>query len=126
MISVLALVQPSIEGLEALLDLAGERIVFDDGTWVKFDVSEASPTPERPHGLAYSLTYHDRFNRRILGFDNAHTVSPRRRGSYRARRVEHDHRHRHPRDKGEFFDFESPEQLLSEFWQAVDAWRAHQ
>ncbi|MDN5836490.1 MAG: DUF6516 family protein [Nitrosospira sp.] len=113
------------KGLDVLLDLTGERIVLSDGAWVAFEVRRVKPTPERPHGLGYSLTYHDRRNRRILGFDNAHAVSPKRSG-YRARRVEYDHRHRHPKDKGEPFDFESPEQLLLAFWQAVDDWRNQQ
>lgn len=98
-------------GLERLLDLEGERMVFEDGSWVKFEAKRVPESAERPHGLIYNLTYHDKFNRRVLGFDNAHAVQPKRAGRYRARRVEYDHRHRHRNDKGEPFDFESPEQL---------------
>lgn len=109
-------------GLDTLLDLAGERIVLDDGAWVKFEVRQVRATPERPHGIEYSLTYHDRNNCRILGFDNAHSVRPKGRG-YRGRRVEYDHLHAYPKDKGEPYYFQSAEQLLTDFWRAVDEWR---
>jgi len=109
-------------GLDTLLDLDGDRIVLEDGSWVKFEVHVVKPTPERPHGIDYNLTYHDRQNRRILGFDNAHAVQEERRG-YRGRRVEYDHQHAHPKDKGVPYEFESPEQLVSDFWKAVDDWR---
>lgn len=112
-------------GLDTLLDLDDERMVMEDGSWVKFEVRRVRPTLERPHGIEYSLTYHDRQNRRILGFDNAHAVQVKRRG-YRGRRVEYDHRHAHPQDKGEPYDFESPEQLLADFWRAIDDWRNEQ
>lgn len=109
-------------GLDTLLDLAGERIVLEDGSWVKFEVSRVPVTPERPHGITYSLTYHDGHNRRILGFDNAHAVQPKDRG-YRGRRVEYDHLHAHPKDTGIPYHFQSAEQLLTDFWRAVDEWR---
>lgn len=109
-------------GLDTLLDLDGERMVFEDGSWVKFEVRRVPAKPERPHGIEYSLTYHDRYNRRILGFDNAHAAQSGRRG-YHGRRVEYDHRHAYPRDKGVPYNFESPERLLVDFWRAVDDWR---
>ncbi|HVA55078.1 MAG TPA: DUF6516 family protein [Gammaproteobacteria bacterium] len=109
-------------GLDTLLDLDGERMVFEDGSWVKFEAQQIEATPERPHGIEYSLTYHDRYNRRILGFDNAHAVQSDRRG-YHGRRVEYDHRHAHPKDKGIPYDFESPEQLVTDFWRAIEDWR---
>src|SRR5579859_4483328 len=109
-------------GLDRLLGLDGDLIVLEDGSWVKFEIHLVKPTAERPHGIAYSLTYHDRRNRRILGFDNAHAVQIQRRG-YHGRRVEYDHQHSHPKDKGEPYDFESSEQLLEDFWRAIDDWR---
>ena len=49
--------------------------------WVKFDSWRVDPTAEIPHGIRYSLTLHDRFNHRILGYDNAHfpDLSPQSR-----------------------------------------------
>lgn len=116
------MVQRRDPGLDTLLDLAGERIVLDDGAWVKFEVRRVQVTPERPHGIEYSLTYHDRDNRRILGFDNAHGLRPEGLG-YRGRRVEYDHLHAHPKDKGQPYYFQSAEQLLADFWREVDEWR---
>ena len=112
-------------GLDTLLDLDGERIVLEDGSWVKFEAHQVKVSPKRPHGIDYCLSYHDRQNRRILGFDNAHAIQPERRG-YQGRRVEYDHQHAHPKDKGEPYDFESAEQLLTDFWRAVDEWRKKQ
>ena len=62
--------------LENLLELDGERFVVDDqlGYWVKFEVKRTTITLERPHGVKYSLTLHDRHNKRIMGFDNAHAI----------------------------------------------------
>lgn len=43
-------------GLDYLLGLDG-NIEFqnDDGYWVKMDVARVAVTPERPHGIKYSL-----------------------------------------------------------------------
>jgi len=44
--------------LDTLLDLDGQVFVVDPNGeyWVKFSVQRVDPTPERPHGLNYSLT----------------------------------------------------------------------
>lgn len=62
--------------LENLLELDGIKFVVDEsvGLWVKFEVKRVKPTKGRPFGIRYSLTLHNRFNQRILGFDNAHAV----------------------------------------------------
>ena len=59
--------------LENLLDLDGERIVVDDslGLWVKFEVKK---TVSRHQGIRYSLTLHNKNNKRIMGFDNSHEI----------------------------------------------------
>ena len=81
-------------GLDTLLDLHGETLSVDDaGHWVKFVVMRTEVTPERPHGLSYSLTLHAPDGARLVGFDNAHTVRERR-GPGTRRRGERDHRHR--------------------------------
>jgi hypothetical protein len=48
-------------GVDALLELDGQVFVVDPGGayWVKFVVHRVDPSPERPHGLNYSLTLHD-------------------------------------------------------------------
>ena len=61
---------------DTLLDLDGEMFVIDPvgKHWVKFEVKQVAPTPERPHGLKYSLTLHNDAGERLVGFDNAHAV----------------------------------------------------
>jgi hypothetical protein len=46
------------DSLDTLLDLDGEVLFIDEKHWVKFTVKRVEPTPERPHGLSYSLTLH--------------------------------------------------------------------
>lgn len=63
-------------GLDALLDLDGQVLVVDEkgGYWVKFEARRVAATPQRPHGLRYSLTLHGYDNSRLVGFDNSHAV----------------------------------------------------
>jgi len=63
---------------------------MENGNWTKFEAFRIDPTPEIPHGIRYSLTFHDRNNRRVLGFDNAHAFKPRKK-SYGAREITWDH-----------------------------------
>jgi len=104
---------PHDGGLEYLLSLNGMTFVIDDtlGLWVKFAAHQAPSTPEAPHGITYSLTLHDRTGKRLLGFDNAHTVG---------KRTERDHWHRHMDDPGRIYEFKSSNQLLADFWNEVD------
>lgn len=62
--------------LDTLLLLDGETFIADAAGkhWVKFAVRRIRVTPERPHGLGYSLTLHAEDGRRLLGFDNAHAI----------------------------------------------------
>lgn len=74
-------------GLEALIPLDGVVLVVDaDGAhWVKMVVKQVAPSPERPHGISYSLTLHAANGERLVGYDNAHAVTtgtgPGRRAS---------------------------------------------
>jgi len=105
------------ETLATLLNLDGEIFFMDNGYWTKFEVYRVNPEPHFPHGVRYSLTLHDRQNRRVLGFDNAHAVRPAR-GGYGARRIAWDHKHR--RDKISPYDYGSASQLLEDFWSEVE------
>jgi hypothetical protein len=64
-----------------LLDLDGQVLVVDpEGSyWVRFVVTLVPVSPERPHGIDYSLTLHGPDGSRLIGFDNAHPVLPRKR-----------------------------------------------
>ena len=66
-------------GLDTLLDLHGQTLFVDEaGHWVKFIAVRTEVTPQRPHGLSYSLTLHAPDEERLVGFDNAHPVRERR------------------------------------------------
>jgi hypothetical protein len=105
--------------LENLLDLDGDIYVIDEsaGYWVKFVVSRVTPSPERPHGIEYSLTMHDSNNQRLVGFDNAHPVPGTKRSGRGVGRA-HDHRHRLGTVKP--YPYENAAKLVADFWQAVD------
>ncbi len=102
---------------ETLLLLDGEVFPMSDGYWTKFEAREVEPTEHIPHGIRYSLTLHDRDNRRIIGYDNAHGIKPKRR-KYGGKRIVWDHKH----DKNivETYEFESAGQLLEDFWKDVN------
>ncbi len=112
-------------GLDVLLDMDGESFYDESGYWWKICVRRVIPTPERPHGLEYRLTLHDRSNQRILGFDNAHPVRLNAKGKlagrYRGRIVAWDHQHRSSDDQGTAYEFSSAQQLLQDFFTEVNA-----
>jgi hypothetical protein len=75
-------------GLDVLLDLDGISFAVDaaGNHTVRFVVHEVPPSPERPHGLSYSLTLHDQTGTRLVGFDNAHAAPAGKRRGRRAAR----------------------------------------
>jgi hypothetical protein len=101
--------------LDALLDLNGITMVVDPagGHWVKFVVTQVPATPEKPHGLDYSLTLHGPNGERLVGFDNAHPVLRRTRG------MAQDHRHRVRSVKP--YEYRDAATLVADFWAEVDA-----
>jgi hypothetical protein len=105
---------PRDPGLDALLDLDGEALVVDPegGHWVRFVVKRVPVSPEKPHGLDYSLTLHGPDGERLVGFDNAHPVE-RRRGEPQ------DHRHRLRTVRP--YEYQDAAKLLADFWTTVDA-----
>ena len=105
-------------GFDALLELDGVVLTVDDsGHWVKFVVHRTDASPERPHGLSYSLTLHSPDGGRLVGFDNAHSVKMRR-GSRSQQRPEYDHKHR-LRSVGAY-DYKDAATLLADFWSEVE------
>lgn len=110
------------KGLDYLLDLDGEILAQEKGCWIKIEARKLQKvTQECPHGVRYSLTLHDRYGKRLLGFDNAHPVKTRKRGRFTGRRIAYDHKHTNPGDKGTAYVFESAEQLIADFFVEVDA-----
>lgn len=107
-------------GIETLLDLNGQTIEQEHGYWVKIEAHETAVTLEIPHGIRYSLTLHEPYGKRILGYDNAHAVKLPKKFKYAGRRIAYDHKHRHASDKGVPYEFMDPYQLLSDFFTEVD------
>ena len=103
--------------LDTLLHLDGEVFPMDNGCWTKFEVKRVEPNRNIPHGIRYSLTLHDRHNRRIIGFDNAHAYKPQKK-KYGARKITWDHKHHKERISA--YEYESAGQLLEDFSVAVE------
>ncbi len=104
--------------LSVLLDLDGTKIGVGTQYWVKISAWVIEPDEARPHGIRYELTLHDAGNRRILGFDNAHSVQ-RPGGRFVEQPRAYDHQHRGPKDAGVPYSYVSAGKLVADFWQAV-------
>jgi hypothetical protein len=103
--------------LDTLVQLDGEKFVIEGNFWIKFEVKQVSATPEKPHGLEYSLTLHDGDGERLLGFDNAHPVREGTGPGARTR-IEFDHKHKGQRIR--FYYYEDAATLLTDFWAEAD------
>ena len=102
--------------LENLLNLDGEVFPMDSGYWIKFEAKRVDVSIGIPHGIKYSLTLHDKLNRRVVGYDNAHSFKPKQK--YGAKKETYDHIHKKMDIVS--YEFESPTQLLEDFWKSVD------
>jgi hypothetical protein len=100
--------------LDVLLDLDGQVLVVDPegGYSVRFVVTRVPASPEKPHGIDYSLTLHGPNGERLVGFDNAHSVGRRKRSKPQ------DHRHRLRTIRA--YEYRDAATLLADFWSAVD------
>jgi len=107
-------------GIDTLPDLDGQVIDQGRGYWLKIEAWRVDPTPAVPHGIRYSLTLHEPYGKRILGYDNAHAVKPPKKFKYAGRILSFDHKHRHGTDKGVPYEFHDAHQLLSDFFSDVD------
>jgi hypothetical protein len=101
--------------LDVLLALDGQVLVVDPeaGHWVRFVVTRVPVSPQKPHGVDYSLTLHGPDGERLVGFDNAHRVGRQKRGGPQ------DHRHRLRTIRP--YEYRDAAALLADFWEAVDA-----
>src|SRR2546422_941086 len=91
---------------------AGSRGDPEGGHWVRFVVTRVPVSPEKPHGIDYSLTLHGPNGERLVGFDNAHPVA-RQKGEPQ------DHRHRLRTIRA--YEYRDAATLLADFWTTVDA-----
>ena len=78
------------------------------------------PSADMPHGIKYALTLHNRYGKRLLGFDNAHAIKPPKKFKHAGKKYPFDHVHQHVSDKGRHYEFDTPDKLLSDFFAAVD------
>jgi hypothetical protein len=87
-------------GLDTLLDLDGSILEQEGGFWIKIEVRRIQTSEHAHHGIMYSLTLHDKYGARVLGYDNAHAVKPPKKFKFAGQRLPYDHRHRTSSDKG--------------------------
>jgi hypothetical protein len=116
---VLGLEQPD-PSINTLLDLDGSVFEQEGGFWMKIEAKSVVPTESIPHGVRYSLTLHNRYGTRVMGYDNAHAVKPRGRAKFGGQRIPYDHKHRNASDKGVPYTFNSAQELLEDFFAEVD------
>ncbi len=106
--------------IDTLLDLHDEIIDQGGGFWIRIEAWRVDVTTDIPHGIRYSLTLHGPGGRRLLGYDNAHSIKPPKKFKYAGRVLPYDHKHRHPSDKGVPYEFKDAHQLLVDFFSDVD------
>jgi Family of unknown function (DUF6516) len=87
------------------------------GFWVKFVAKQVPVSPERPHGLQYSLTLHDQNNERVVGFDNSHPIIEGTGPGTRTR-IEYDPKHKGERVR--LYMYVDAAALLGDFWSEVE------
>jgi len=85
----------------------------DGGHWVRFVATRVPVSPEKPHGIDYSLTLHGPDGERLVGFDNAGRVGPQRAG------MPQDHRHRLRTVRP--YEYRDAATLVSDFWTMVES-----
>ena len=106
--------------IDTLLDLHDSILDQGNGYWIKLEAWRVDVSEQIPHGIRYSLTLHEPYGKRILGYDNAHAVKPPKKFKYVGRILAFDHKHRHALDKGLPYEFKDAQQLLEDFFADVD------
>lgn len=105
--------------LEFLLAFNGRVHRYAEGYWLKFEIAKVEENETRPHGLSYSFTLHGPDNRRLIGFDNAHSV-PAKGSRFNKRQKAMDHWHRTGNDEGRPYAFIDAATLLDDFFNEVE------
>ena len=107
-----------VGGFVALEDYDGYEFVFENGCYARI-VFKRDAAQDAVHPYKYSLTLHAPSGKRLVGFDNAHSIR-RLSGKFTRRSLGADHWHRDAADKGRPYEFKSPELLLEDFFHEVD------
>ncbi|OBT16864.1 hypothetical protein A9264_10230 [Vibrio sp. UCD-FRSSP16_10] len=109
-----------MDEIDVLLSMHGEQVHRDDGYWWKIEAWVVPPTKERPHGIRYNLTLHNKYNKRVFGHDNAHAVKPPKGKKFSGKRYEYDHLHKSAVDQGTPYEFSDCYALLQDFFSGID------
>ena len=108
---------PQDPGLTHLLELDGTiESQTGSGYWTKIEVRRVKQSTARPFGLKYSLTLHAPGGERLIGFDNAHPVSPK--GKEKAR-LAWDHFHRGTFETPVPYEYRGADRLWIDFLNEV-------
>ena len=62
-------------GLSTLLDLHGQVLDQGDGYWIKMEAWRVEVSAHIPHGVRYTLTLHEPYGKRILGYCNEKLIN---------------------------------------------------
>ncbi|MES2164983.1 MAG: DUF6516 family protein [Pseudomonadota bacterium] len=106
--------------IDTLLELDGSVLDQGKGYWIKIEAKRVDISDKIPHGIRYSLTLHEPYGKRILGYDNAHAVKPPKKFKYAGHILAFDHKHRQASDQGVPYEFKDTQQLLNDFFTDVD------
>jgi len=111
--------KPKDLGVESLLALDGDRyFVEENGDFEGvFKVKRCTVTPERSHGLKYSIVLLNAKAERVVCFDNAHGV---KHGSGPGRKHSKEYDHKHVGSKVYPYKFVDAYTLIADFWAEVD------
>lgn len=110
----------ALDEIDVLISMHGEQVHRDDGYWWKIEAWRIPPTKERPHGIRYNLTLHNKYNKRVFGYDNAHAVKLPRAKKFSGKRYEYDHFHKSASDQGTPYEFSDCYTLLQDFFEGID------
>jgi hypothetical protein len=105
--------------LDCLLSMHGLIHRDEDGTYVKIEAKLVRKTPNRPHGIKYSLTLHAEDGRRLFAMDNAHAIKASA-GRHAVTMTEYDHRHPDGGHTVRPYVFADAGTLLEDFWNEAE------
>lgn len=106
--------------VDFLLDFSGAILEQENGYWIGIEARLVEVSSAIPHGIRYSLTLHDPFDKRILGYDNAHAIKQPKKFKHAGHSLAFDHKHRHQSDHGVPYAFTNAQQLLNDSWVDVN------
>lgn len=106
--------------LDVLLDFNGAILEQENGYKIKIEARLVDASDAIPHGVRYSLTLHDLYGKRVIGYDNAHAIKLPKKYQHAGRHLTFDHKHRHIADQGVPYAFTTVQQLLNDFFADVD------